>query len=106
MKRRVEEERKRERMAAGDAADMASAFRDRQAREGQAHMVLSVGAKGNAPQAFADSIGPNLVNQKHLERQRAAILQSKSMFGMRSRKLGVASISLGLAYLGVWRLFK
>jgi len=42
----------------------------------------------------------------HLERQKAAILQSKSMFGMRSRKLGVASISIGLAYLGIWRLFR
>ncbi|KAH6690510.1 hypothetical protein F5X68DRAFT_259930 [Plectosphaerella plurivora] len=42
----------------------------------------------------------------HLERQRAAILQSKSMFGMASRKFGVAGISLGLAYLGIWRLFK
>lgn len=42
----------------------------------------------------------------HLERQRAAILKSKSMFGMGSRKLGVASISMGLAYLGLWRLFR
>lgn len=42
----------------------------------------------------------------HLERQRAAILKSKSMFGMRSRRLGVASISMGLAYLGILRWFR
>ncbi|TDZ13270.1 hypothetical protein C8034_v006512 [Colletotrichum sidae] len=39
----------------------------------------------------------------HLEKQRAAIIQSKSMFGMTSRKLGVAGISLSLAYMGLWR---
>ncbi|KAL0942214.1 uncharacterized protein CTRU02_200100 [Colletotrichum truncatum] len=42
----------------------------------------------------------------HLEKQRAMILKSNSMFGMRSRKLGVASISMGLAYLGIWRFFR
>ncbi|KAJ9156361.1 hypothetical protein NKR23_g1080 [Pleurostoma richardsiae] len=41
-----------------------------------------------------------------LEKQRAAIVASKSMFGMRSRKLGIASISLGLAWMGLWRLFR
>ncbi|KAI0424083.1 hypothetical protein F5Y09DRAFT_348095 [Xylaria sp. FL1042] len=40
-----------------------------------------------------------------LERQRAQILTSKSMFGMRSRRFGVATTSLGLAWLGIWRLF-
>ncbi|KAI1421128.1 hypothetical protein F5Y12DRAFT_769864 [Xylaria sp. FL1777] len=40
-----------------------------------------------------------------LERQRAQILASKSMFGMRSRRLGIATTSLGLAWLGIWRLF-
>lgn len=40
-----------------------------------------------------------------LEKQRNAILQSKSMFGMRSRKLGIVSISLGLAWMGMWRAF-
>ncbi|KAI2640217.1 hypothetical protein GGS21DRAFT_487979 [Xylaria nigripes] len=40
-----------------------------------------------------------------LERQRAKILASKSMFGMRSRKFGIATTSLGLAWLGIWRLF-
>ncbi|EFW99384.1 exosome complex exonuclease [Grosmannia clavigera kw1407] len=43
--------------------------------------------------------------QAQLEQQRAAILQSKSMFGMRSRKFGITGISLGLVWLGVWRLF-
>lgn len=60
-RRKVEEERRREKLAAGDSNDMSKAFRERQARQGQAHMVLSVGARGNAPQDFADSLGPNLV---------------------------------------------
>ncbi|KAI0206959.1 hypothetical protein F4808DRAFT_15510 [Astrocystis sublimbata] len=40
-----------------------------------------------------------------LERNEAKILASKSMFGMRSRKLGIATTSLGLAWLGIWRMF-
>ncbi|KAI1501446.1 hypothetical protein F5X99DRAFT_409029 [Biscogniauxia marginata] len=40
-----------------------------------------------------------------LDQQRAKILASKSMLGMRSRKLGIAATSLGLAWLGIWRLF-
>ncbi|OLN82209.1 hypothetical protein CCHL11_09906 [Colletotrichum chlorophyti] len=47
-----------------------------------------------------------LTGMGHLEKQRAAILKSKSMFGMASRKTGVAGISIGLAYLGLWRLFR
>ena len=38
-----------------------------------------------------------------LEKQRAQILQSKSMFGLRSRRMGIAGISLGLTWLGIWR---
>lgn len=41
-----------------------------------------------------------------LERQKAQIISSKSMFGMRSRKLGIASISLALTWVGIWRLVK
>lgn len=41
-----------------------------------------------------------------LERQRAAILHSKSMFGMRSRKFGITTISLGLVWMGLWRAFR
>ncbi|ROT35662.1 hypothetical protein SODALDRAFT_381811 [Sodiomyces alkalinus F11] len=56
--------------------------------------------------AFLALAGYNYVSgNAHLRRQQQAILQSKSMFGMRSRKSGVAGISLGLAYLGIWRLF-
>ncbi|KAL1881448.1 hypothetical protein VTK73DRAFT_3966 [Phialemonium thermophilum] len=47
-----------------------------------------------------------LSGQAQLERQRAKILQSNSMFGMRSRKLGITGISLALAWMGLWRLFK
>ncbi|KAG5980237.1 hypothetical protein E4U55_004260 [Claviceps digitariae] len=41
-----------------------------------------------------------------LEKQRQAILQSKSMFGMRSRRLGITGISLGLVWMGLWRAFR
>ena len=41
-----------------------------------------------------------------LEKQQAKILQSNSMFGMRSRKLGIAGISFGLLWIGVWRALK
>jgi hypothetical protein len=39
-----------------------------------------------------------------LEQQKARIIASKSRFGMRSRRMGIASISLGLAAMGFWRL--
>lgn len=41
-----------------------------------------------------------------LERQRNAILQSKSMFGMKSRKLGITTITLSLVWMGLWRAFR
>jgi len=44
--------------------------------------------------------------QSQLEKQKAKILASKSMFGMRSRRLGITGISLGLAWLGLWRMVK
>ncbi|KAK1762376.1 hypothetical protein QBC33DRAFT_552053 [Phialemonium atrogriseum] len=44
--------------------------------------------------------------QAQLERQRAQIISSKSMFGMRSRKLGITGISLALVWVGLWRLVK
>ncbi|KAH8670954.1 hypothetical protein BX600DRAFT_509675 [Xylariales sp. PMI_506] len=40
-----------------------------------------------------------------IEKQRAKILASNSMFGIRSRKMGIAVSSMGLAWLGIWRLF-
>ncbi|KAI0891374.1 hypothetical protein F4806DRAFT_501099 [Annulohypoxylon nitens] len=43
--------------------------------------------------------------QQQLEKNRAQILASKSIFGMRSRRMGIAATSLGLAWLGIWRLF-
>lgn len=45
-----------------------------------------------------------LSGMSQLEKQKLKILQSKSMFGMRSRRFGIASISFGLAFLGTWRL--
>ncbi|KAF7543529.1 hypothetical protein G7046_g9982 [Stylonectria norvegica] len=41
-----------------------------------------------------------------LQRQQAAILQSKSIFGMRSRQVGITGISLGLVWMGLWRAFR
>jgi hypothetical protein len=41
-----------------------------------------------------------------LEQNRAKILQSKSIFGMRSRHAGIAAISLGFIYMGLWRATK
>ncbi|KAI2605934.1 uncharacterized protein GGS25DRAFT_533123 [Hypoxylon fragiforme] len=43
--------------------------------------------------------------QRELEKNEARIRASKSMFGLRSRRLGIAATSLGLAWLGVWRMF-
>ncbi|KAG6317019.1 hypothetical protein E4U22_006597 [Claviceps purpurea] len=40
-----------------------------------------------------------------LEKQRHVILQSRSMFGMRSRRFGITGISLGLVGMGLWRAF-
>ncbi|KAI1468004.1 uncharacterized protein F4812DRAFT_428485 [Daldinia caldariorum] len=43
--------------------------------------------------------------QRELEKNQARIIASKSILGMRSRRFGIAATSLGLAWLGVWRLF-
>ncbi|PKI83493.1 hypothetical protein MVES1_002803 [Malassezia vespertilionis] len=47
--RRIENERRREQMLAGDTSALTRAFQERSERTGQAHMVLSVGNKDNAP---------------------------------------------------------
>jgi hypothetical protein len=41
-----------------------------------------------------------------LEKHRAKIIQSNSMFGMRSRRFGITGISLGLLWMGIWRAVK
>ncbi|QUC23087.1 uncharacterized protein UV8b_07328 [Ustilaginoidea virens] len=41
-----------------------------------------------------------------LERRQAAVLQSRSVFGVRSRRLGIAAISLGFVWMGMWRAFR
>ncbi|KAL7793564.1 hypothetical protein V8C37DRAFT_378268 [Trichoderma ceciliae] len=41
-----------------------------------------------------------------LEKQRAVILQSKSLFGIRSRRFGIVTISASLAWMGLWRALK
>jgi hypothetical protein len=40
-----------------------------------------------------------------LERPSAQIAASGSMFGVRSRRAGIAATSLALAWMGVYRLF-
>ncbi|MCO5549611.1 hypothetical protein L7F22_003084 [Adiantum nelumboides] len=58
---RIELERKREKMLAGDTpTGMTKAFAERAEKSGQAHMILGVGAKNNAPQD-AGLLGPNTV---------------------------------------------
>ncbi|PWN37231.1 uncharacterized protein FA14DRAFT_159378 [Meira miltonrushii] len=58
---RIELEKKREKMLAGDTpTGMTKAFAERAEKSGQAHMVLGVGAKNNAPQD-AGLLGPNTV---------------------------------------------
>ncbi|PSS27331.1 hypothetical protein M430DRAFT_38113 [Amorphotheca resinae ATCC 22711] len=39
-----------------------------------------------------------------LKAQEAKILQSKSLFGMKSRQAGITTIALSLVGMGLWRL--
>ncbi|MCJ1303304.1 hypothetical protein MMC08_006112 [Hypocenomyce scalaris] len=39
-----------------------------------------------------------------LQKQQAAILKSKSMFGMRSRQAGIVGIAVAFVGMGFWRL--
>ncbi|PWN45566.1 hypothetical protein IE81DRAFT_333191 [Ceraceosorus guamensis] len=58
--KRIEEERKREKMTAGDTpTGMSGAFAARAERAGQAHMVIGVGSRNNAPQEL-ELLGPNI----------------------------------------------
>ncbi|KUI74374.1 hypothetical protein VM1G_09689 [Cytospora mali] len=40
-----------------------------------------------------------------LHKQREVILKSGSWLGMRGRKMGISGLSLGLAWMGLYRLF-
>ncbi|ROV95700.1 hypothetical protein VMCG_07588 [Cytospora schulzeri] len=40
-----------------------------------------------------------------LQKQREVILKSNPWLGMRSRKMGITGLSLGLAWMGLYRLF-
>ncbi|PSR97702.1 hypothetical protein BD289DRAFT_425550 [Coniella lustricola] len=42
---------------------------------------------------------------RQLERNRALIVKSKSWLGMRGRKIGLVGTSIGLGYMGLYRLF-
>jgi hypothetical protein len=41
---------------------------------------------------------------KQLEQQRAIILKSGSIFGIRSRQMGITGIAMSLMGMGLWRL--
>lgn len=70
--RRIEEERRRERLLAGDTlSGMSKAFLERSERLGQAHMVLSVGSHGNAPQD-PDMLHTDVVSEPAPPPQKAA----------------------------------
>lgn len=43
---------------------------------------------------------------RQLEARRAEVLKSKSIFGMRSRRAGIAGLSLTLASMGIVRLMR
>ncbi|KAF3760722.1 hypothetical protein M406DRAFT_268649 [Cryphonectria parasitica EP155] len=42
---------------------------------------------------------------KQLEKNRASILKSKPWIGIRGRKAGLIGTSVGLAWMGIYRLF-
>lgn len=42
---------------------------------------------------------------RQLEQNRMEIIKSKSMIGMRPRKFGIAGLSFGLFWMGIYRLF-
>jgi len=67
---RIEDEKKKEAMISGDTPlSMNKAFQTRQEKVGQAHMVLSVGNRGAAPQVgdFLDTpqLSKNKVDKKN-----------------------------------------
>ncbi|KAF4591816.1 exosome complex exonuclease [Ophiocordyceps camponoti-floridani] len=47
-----------------------------------------------------------VTGMSQLEKQRAVMERSRSVFGMRSRQVGVVGISLGLVWMGLWRAFR
>lgn len=56
--------------------------------------------------AFLGLAGYSYISgMSQLEKQRAVILKSNSWLGMRGRRMGISGLSLGLAYLGLYRLF-
>lgn len=56
--------------------------------------------------AFLGLAGYSYVSgMSQLEKQRAVILKSNSWLGMRGRKMGIGGLSLGLAWMGLYRLF-
>ncbi|KAL1878223.1 hypothetical protein Daus18300_002140 [Diaporthe australafricana] len=56
--------------------------------------------------AFLGLAGYSYISgMSQLEKQRAVILKSKPWLGMRGRKMGIGGISLGLAWMGLYRFF-
>lgn len=56
--------------------------------------------------AFLGLAGYSYISgMSQLQKQRAVILKSNSWLGMRGRKMGISGLSLGLAWMGLYRLF-
>lgn len=61
---------------------------------------------GTGGTAFLGLAGYSYISGiSQLEKQRAVIIKSNSWLGMRGRKMGIGGLSLGLAYMGLYRLF-
>ncbi|KAG8795104.1 hypothetical protein FRC17_008187, partial [Serendipita sp. 399] len=71
--KRIAEEKKMQAMVSGETPlGMTSAFQARQEKLGQAHMVLSVGNRGAAPQLGQYIESPNLTKQTKTEKKKKA----------------------------------
>ncbi|KAK0534276.1 hypothetical protein OC842_002682 [Tilletia horrida] len=101
--RRLENERKREKMQSGDTpTGMSKAFQDRSERTGQAHMVLSVGARGNAPQELS-MLGPDITKSARPAAAPAAANSSKGKGKGKSASASArsADVSAGITSIGL-----
>ncbi|UZJ52963.1 hypothetical protein CBS101457_002283 [Exobasidium rhododendri] len=91
---RIMDEKKREKMLAGDTpSGMTKAFSERAERSGQAHMVLGVGSKNNAPQEIG-LLGPNTVSrpkEKGKGKERDAGVKVQQTNGFNSVMSGTAT---------------
>ncbi|KAK0553153.1 hypothetical protein OC846_002641 [Tilletia horrida] len=99
--RRLENERKREKMESGDTpSGMSKAFQDRSERTGQAHMVLSVGARGNAPQELS-MLGPDIAKSARRAPAPAAAANSSAKGKGKGKASQRPELSAGVQSIGL-----